>query len=240
MYRWISLCVLLLLGTSAAAQPVDGARMIEGEIQIRNVRVLTMTEAGDCERCTVVVQAGRIIAVVPDIEPAPASPRAYIIDGRGATLLPGLADMHVHYRKARDGVLYIANGVTTVRNMWGTLTQTRLDAQAKAGALVGPNVHSPGPIIDGAPPVNRFSMSAATPDEVRIVVESQYAAGFGAIKLYENLDPATYAAAVATARRLDMQVWTHVPASMTIEDVLDLEVDSIERCPNFTGRPLRR
>jgi len=39
------------------------------------------------------------------------------IDGRGKYLMPGLADMHTHTWGEADFILFIANGVTTIRNM---------------------------------------------------------------------------------------------------------------------------
>ena len=43
-----------------------------------------------------------------------------IIDGSGQFLIPGLAEMHYHFRSddiVSDFKLFIANGITTVRNM---------------------------------------------------------------------------------------------------------------------------
>jgi hypothetical protein len=44
----------------------------------------------------------------------------FVIDGSGKYLLPGLIDMHVHLGDNEDDLLlYLVNGVTTIRNMWG-------------------------------------------------------------------------------------------------------------------------
>ena len=42
------------------------------------------------------------------------------VDGRGKYLMPGLADMHVHTWFQADLPLFLAAGVTTVRNMAGS------------------------------------------------------------------------------------------------------------------------
>ncbi len=84
---------------------------------IENVRVLTMTDAGALERQTVIVENDRIVSLTQGGAEAPSGAR--VIDGSNMTLLPGLADMHVHYRFADFGPLFLANGVTTVRDTWG-------------------------------------------------------------------------------------------------------------------------
>src|SRR5262245_51239181 len=75
---------------------------------------------------TVVIQGNRIVRVGPSRSVAvPAG--ASTVDGRGKFLVPGFWDMHVHAAVSggRDLLsLYVANGVTGVRDMagdWDTL-----------------------------------------------------------------------------------------------------------------------
>src|SRR5690349_25075118 len=68
---------------------------------------------------TVVVRDGKISALGPEKEIAVPADAARV-DGRGKFLLPGLADMHVHVWDQDDFTLLLANGVTTVRNMFGS------------------------------------------------------------------------------------------------------------------------
>lgn len=63
---------------------------------------------------TVIVVGDRITAVGGASTPVPAGAR--VIDAHGRTLLPGLWDMHVHIG-ATDGILQLAAGVTTVRDL---------------------------------------------------------------------------------------------------------------------------
>jgi predicted amidohydrolase YtcJ len=62
----------------------------------------------------VIVEGDRITAVGDATTPVP--PRAEVIDAHGRSLLPGLWDMHVHLREGQ-GVLELASGITTVRDM---------------------------------------------------------------------------------------------------------------------------
>ncbi|MBK7534326.1 MAG: hypothetical protein IPI49_02935 [Myxococcales bacterium] len=63
---------------------------------------------------TVVVAGDRIVAVGGPRTKIPRGAR--VIDGRGKTLLPGFWDMHVHLSDG-DGLLHLAMGVTTVRDL---------------------------------------------------------------------------------------------------------------------------
>jgi imidazolonepropionase-like amidohydrolase len=72
------------------------------------------------------------------------------------------------------------------------------------------------------------ALIVTSPDEVRGAVAAQAAAGFRAVKLYDGLDPQTFAAAVAAAHEREMQVWAHTPDGLSYDDMLTLGVDSIE------------
>ena len=84
-----------------------------------DVAVVSMTDPVARPGQTVVVQDGRIRDLGPAAAvaiPAGSTP----IDGTGRFLLPGLVDMHVHLGDSLDDLaLYLVNGVTTIRNMWG-------------------------------------------------------------------------------------------------------------------------
>ena len=83
-----------------------------------------------------------------------------VVDGQGKYLLPGLIDMHVHIEDQNDLLLYVANGVTSVRNLWGNTEvklfirmpdQLALREQIKRGELFGPTIYTSGPIMEGNP-----------------------------------------------------------------------------------------
>ncbi len=216
--RLLTLIFLALLAAPAAAE--DSSTTV-----FQNVRVLTMSDAGVLEGATVVVEGDAILSVGDDAVPEGAT----VVDGSGMTLMPGLADMHVHYWSEVQGPLYLANSVTTLRNMWGSGTTMALDAGAKRGSFAAPHIYTPGPLMDGPDPIwGEGSAMLTSPEQAIGAVESQRSTGYTAVKLYEGLTPDIYAAAVRAAQERDMQVYTHVPEEMTIEDVLAFGVDSIE------------
>src|SRR5262249_59308852 len=83
-----------------------------------HVTVIDATGAPPQPDMTVVISGDRIAEIgltrhvrVPD--------EAHVVDATGKFLIPGLWDMHVHWFLRDFLPLFIANGVTGVRQMWG-------------------------------------------------------------------------------------------------------------------------
>ena len=202
-----------------------------------DVRILTMDEAQPViERGWVRVENGRIVSMGEGSPPDEPAALARQIDGAGATLMPGLHDMHVHYWRQSQGLSYILNGVTSVRNLTGSTADYALDQGAVDGAFLGPRVTGSGPLMDGDPPVRAgISLVVSTPEQAVGAVRAQAAAYFRAVKLYENLDAATFRAAAAEAKRLGLAVYAHTPQSLTVGDLLDMKINSLEHLDGFAS-----
>jgi imidazolonepropionase-like amidohydrolase len=99
--------------------------------------------------------------------------------------------------------------------------------------VVGPYVYSSGQLIDGPGSFWGPGVVVDTVEGVRERVRQDAEAGYIAIKLYAQLSPEQFRAGVEEARAHHLQVYSHVPASMTLEDVLDLHVDSVEHLDGY-------
>jgi imidazolonepropionase-like amidohydrolase len=174
----------------------------------------------------VIVRDGRIADVgtrasvpIPDDVPT--------VDVSGKTLVPGLWDMHTHVTQIEWAPVYLASGVTTVRDMGNEfefITVLR-DAIASKRAL-GPRLLLAG-LVDGPGP-NAFGVYyAATPEEAKQVVGKYHAAGFQQIKIYSLITPPLVEAICAEAHRLGMTVTGHVPNGMTIDQAALAGMDHI-------------
>src|SRR5258708_24278207 len=117
-----------------------------------DVHVIPMDSERVLDHQNVVIRGDRIVAIGPAASTAiPAG--AARIDGHDQWLMPGLIDMHVHLQDPEDGALYVANGVTTIRNMWGTPATLKLRREFASGEKLGPTLYTTGPILDGKPPI---------------------------------------------------------------------------------------
>jgi hypothetical protein len=174
---------------------------------------------------TVVVRDGKIEAMGPE-EDVAVPPDAVV--ARGKCLMPGLADMHVHVWSEDDFTLLIANGVTTVRNMFGSPTQLAWRKRIDAGELVGPTIITAGPIIDGDPPIWPGSTVLTDPAKAESVVVEQKEAGYDFLKVYARLPLDAYDSLMVAAKKHGMRVMGHVPSAVGLERVLASGQESVE------------
>ena len=192
---------------------------------IVNVNVVDVRAGTILPGRTVVVENGRIRF---------SGTAARRIDGRGLYLMPALWDMHTHVFAVSpllDLPLYVAYGVTNVRDMQGCPTpddpfvacpedKRRWTAEAVAGQRIGPRIVAttswmaagPGMVkrLKNVPPY----FDTATPEQARQFVR-HFAGKVEAIKVYDRLPRDSYFALVDEARRLKMDVVGHRPYAVS-------------------------
>jgi imidazolonepropionase-like amidohydrolase/ketosteroid isomerase-like protein len=168
---------------------------------------------------TVIVRDGRIAALGPD--GAVAVPAGAVrIDARGRFLLPGLADMHVHLFDRDELLLYVASGVTTVRNLHGIPRHLAWRDSIARGELLGPRLFTSGPIVDGDPPTRSTSVVVRTAAEAERVVREQKREGYDFLKIYDAVPPDLYRVLAAAARRAGLPMIGHLPTPVGLEGLL--------------------
>jgi hypothetical protein len=175
---------------------------------------------------TVVVVGDRITAVGGPGTPVP--PGARVIDAAGRTLLPGLWDMHVHIGES-DGILQLAAGVTTVRDLGNTIADlTARIARFEDGTELGPRVLRAG-LIDGPGPLAApTGLLAGTPDEATAAVTQLADAGYAQVKIYSSVAPALVPVIAAAAHARGLRVSGHIPFGMNAADAVERGFDEIQ------------
>ena len=228
----VTLGVVWLVSASPAA---TGRREAPGfrPLVFVDVNVVPMDSDRVLEHQNVVVRGDRIEAVGP--KSSTRVPRGSLrIDGRGLWLMPGLIDMHVHLNDPQDGAVYVANGVTTVRSMWGFPETLEWRNEYVAGKRLGPTVYSAGTILDGNPPIWPGSKVIETPEEADSEIVAEKAAGYDFVKVYSRLSRRGYAAILDAAKRHGMRVVGHVPDSVGVLGVLEARgQESIEHLTGY-------
>jgi imidazolonepropionase-like amidohydrolase len=223
---------LLLYGSVAAAQETPKHEQPDRTTAFVNVNVIPMDRERILERQTVIIRGDRIHEIGPASR-VKAPEAAIVIDGSDKYLLPGLADMHAHILVEDELVLFIANGVTTVRNMWGDSEILEWRDRINRGDLMGPTIYTAGPIIDGDPPIWPGSATITTPEQARKVVTEQKTAGFDFLKVYGNLSIGGYDALVLQANKENIPVAGHVPSAVGLDRVLSARQKCIEHLDGY-------
>jgi len=147
--------------------------------------------------------------------------------------IPASASKDHELENRAYALMFAANGVTTVRNMWGSETIDALAREINSGGLIGPHIYSTGPITDGNPPVWESSRIVETPAQAEEAVRSDKQKGYVAIKVYSRLSKDGYNAIIAAAKRQGLPVVGHVPTSVGLEAAIAARQDSIEHLDGF-------
>jgi hypothetical protein len=187
----------------------------------------------DAERAVLVphqrvVVSGRRIKSVGPIGSVALPADSERVDGRGRTLLPGLWDMHVHVGP-NDGLLELAAGVTTVRDLANdndelSARRRRIDAGEELGTRI-----IPAGFIDGRGPYQGpTKVLASTEQEARDYVRMYAEMGYPQIKIYSSLRPALVSPIIEEAHRRGLRVSGHIPAGMTASECVRDGLDEIQ------------
>jgi imidazolonepropionase-like amidohydrolase len=178
----------------------------------------------------VLIRDGRIAAVGRSGEVAVPTEVA-TIDVAGSTIVPGLWDLHAHASQVDWAPVYLASGVTTIRDMGGEMAFLTAFRDAIAdGRAFGPRLLLAG-LVDGPGPRAFGTVWAATPDEGRQVVRRYKAANFEEIKIYSLVAPEVVKAIADEAHAQGLMVTGHVPNGMTVRDAVEAGYDQIAHMP---------
>lgn len=174
----------------------------------------------------VVIEHGRIVAAGPRAS-VNIPNNATAVDMHGKTILPGLWDMHAHFEQVEWGPIYLAAGVTTVRdcgNEFEFITAVR-DA-ITAGRGLGPRILAAG-IVDGSGPLQLGIAKIETPEQAKMWVDRYHDAGFQQMKIYSSVKLEEVKAVTDEAHRLGMTVTGHVPEGLNAYQTIEAGQDQI-------------
>ncbi|MGA8150092.1 MAG: amidohydrolase family protein [Terriglobales bacterium] len=229
--------LLLVVGVIAISMRAFSA---DATLVFTHVNVIDATGTPAQPDMTVIIR-GQRIAEVARSGSAKLPADAQVVDGRGKYLIPGLWDMHVHtvfgdWIPKDEKVtlpLFVANGITGVRDMGGDLDVLKVwRSEIAAGTLLGPRMVIAGPMLDG--PVPRFPSSAPVADAAdgRRVVDDLRKQGVDFIKIQSFIPRDGYFAAADEAKKLGITFVGHVPDAVRASEASNAGQKSIE---HFTG-----
>ncbi|HEV2103450.1 MAG TPA: amidohydrolase family protein [Candidatus Acidoferrum sp.] len=228
------LCIsVLLVGLVSSVTRVIAQEPV---LALTHVNLIDATGSPVLPDMTVIVE-GRQISQIGKSDVTPLPKGARVVEGRGKYLIPGLWDMHVHEvfgewipaDEKITPVLFVANGVTGVRDMGGDLeTLKNWRSRIAEGKLLGPRMIISGPMLDG--PVPQFPSSAPVKDaaEGRRIVDELQKNGADFIKIQSLVPREGYFAAADEAKKNGIVFAGHVPDKVRATEASNAGQKSIE------------
>jgi len=183
--------------------------------------------------------SGDTIAAVDDSRRAPGYEADRYFDAAGKYVMPGLWDMHVHFRGGDSTIaankallpLFLAYGVTTVRECGGDITPAVMQwrSQTANGELAGPRIFTSGPKLDGPGAVWAGSIEVVTPADITRALDSLQAIHSDFVKIYDSrISGDAYLEIVRQARKRGMKVTGHMPFTVELKDAVALGMNGSE------------
>lgn len=236
MKRLLAALVSTLL---AVVSPVSAAAQ-QGDVIIRDVTLVDVEAAKAEAGQAVVLRGADIVAVGPDAMIARDWRAARQVDGKGKFLIPGLWDMHVHFGGGPDLIeenrallpLYVANGITTIRDASGDLPDQVLGwrSEIAGGRLFGPRLLTSGAKIEGIAPLWKGTIevgSEADVDAALIRLKERDKVDF--VKITDStLKPELFLYTLGKAKALGLRTSGHIPMALTVQQAVDAGISSIE------------
>ncbi|GAA0853720.1 amidohydrolase family protein [Aliiglaciecola litoralis] len=232
----------LLIALPIKSPPLVGKK---GDFALKNINVINTTNGNILRNKTVFIEQGKIAKIIPSNQYQPNA--SYIeIDGTGKYLMPGLWDIHTHSLKLSPYLhhpLFIANGVTSVRDMSGCLTQDDnywacpqekmiWEQQAIRGLRISPRY----PLQSSYQTNGGNEVPEGFADYFRLnnLEDAQQLAAFYAkqnvdfVKTYTELTLKQFNHLVVATQQHHLAIAGHKPLAVSLEQVLDANVASIE------------
>lgn len=228
----VSLTVCLCLTTLLWARPKPKAT--DETLIFTNVNIVSTRDGTIARGMTVVIKKGRITGVAK-VGFVDQGRGIQIINANGKYMIPGLWDMHVHSAFVSPAwdekviyPLYIANGITGVRDMGGdpdVLESRRKRIESRE--LLGPHLILAGPFLAGGKS-DRQTIAVNTPEEARQAVDAVKKRGLDFVKVLSNVPHDSYLAIADESAKEDILFVGHVPYSVSVGEAAAAGQRSIE------------
>lgn len=195
---------------------------VQADLIISNANVIDVIQGKTITGQDVIINGDKIQTIMPHGESQFKSKN--LLNGEGKYLIPGLWDMHVHTGDADIFFpLYVANGITGVRDMGGGLEQSTGNlsvkfeklsgwkSQVTRGERLGPEFILAGAMIDGSPTYWPGNIGVTDSISIHEAVRQQKELGVDFIKVYHNLNPEQLSEVAHASKKNNIKFAGHIP-----------------------------
>jgi hypothetical protein len=202
---------------------------------ITNVNIIPMNEDTVLVDKMVYIKEGIIEKIADTIEVSGIQ----IFDAEHKYLTPGLIDMHVHIWDRYELGLYLSNGVTGLRNLWGMPMHLRIKEDVNDDEIISPIFFTTGPKLTGPEFIGDDNLNLTNPIGAKEKVISYKDRGYDLIKTYYGLDKAIFDAVVEQAKISEIDIVAHPSQKVPFSYHLNPQIKSIEHAEEIVQQPLK-
>lgn len=184
-------------------------------IYIKNVNVLSEDCSHFIENQTVLIENGKIISLRQN---QTINSNSKIIDGTNKFLIPGLIDSHVHLKESKNDLyLYLANGITYVREMAGRPLNLEWKKSLKEDEIAprmfisSPPIYSEKGLTGHYYAWTRQAINYSNKEDAEKAIKDIKEQGYDAIKMYGFVNPEIFRTTLEIAKKYDIPVIGHIP-----------------------------
>lgn len=218
--------LLVLAALSLAACKHE--KSVQFDILIENVNVVDTGTGAVVKGQSIGIIKGSIAKIAP-YETTEGWVAPETVDAKDNYVIPGLWDMHVHFGGGDTLItenknllpLYIANGVTTVRDCAADISPEVLKwkKEIHAGALLGPSIFTAGPKLEGKNSIWPGDLEIENEQELEQALDSLDRLQVDFVKITDNaLEPGLFLKSIQEATKRGYRTSGHIPFELTIDE----------------------
>lgn len=197
----------------------------ETKVAFTHVNIIPMDSNHVLMDKAVLVENGIITGIYDEYE---TSQNIIIVDGQHKYLVPGLMDAHAHIFDRSDLALNLSQGVTTVRNMMGFPMHLRWRDEVSDNLFPGAYIHTAGPTLNMGSDGGPFHKALKDSEAGRKAVRLTKSKGYDFVKIYDGISDEVFKAIMDEAKLQSIKVAGHPPRAVSLGDLVDSDIVSIE------------
>ncbi|SHE68687.1 Amidohydrolase family protein [Microbulbifer donghaiensis] len=233
LFQFVFVVTGFLASLSLAA---DGPQR-DYDLLLKNFRLVDVESGQVRDGQLLLIEGNRIAAILPAAQQAEVAAKE-VVDLGGNYLIPGLWDMHVHF-EGRDLIednallfpVYLAYGITAVRDAASDLAPEVLNWRTEVAERkrLGPRIFTAGQKFEGIDSIWKGDLEVGDRASMLAGMDKLEKMNVDFIKITENtMDPQLFIDTVAEANHRGHLVSTHVPYGVSIGELADAGLSSIE------------
>ncbi len=208
------------------------------DLLITNATILNVHN-GEVSSGMMIGISGDVIRMVEKMKNLKKYNSSNKFDAENKFVMPGLWDMHVHFRGGDSLInenknllpLFLSYGITSVRDAGGDMTLSVMNwkDEINDGTLVGPNIFTSGPKLDGPKPAWVGSLVVETNEDIIKAMDSLESLGVDYVKMYDgSLSKEAFYGIVKEASKRNLKTTGHMPLAANILEAAQLGLDGSE------------